>query len=368
MISIDRIQNSAKHAVGISLAAAMLAGCSSPGYQATSLGGSAPQTSNDLLRYPTSHSSNPGVLSGWPERGSAQAARRGIVKPNVNLVGIYGSINAGAGLDINGYNGNNLVNAPPACQVPGNNISNIATDAPGDLIDPDGGTGKIIVYKGPGLCGPLGGATVDPFGRASDAASRNALAGKIAVGNVSDIGGAPGSVSVCTLAINPCAVNLHNPRMFRVAGVAMDLAGNCWADAVDANNAPWLTEFPGCTGGGVTATGFIESDYGGLDIDALGQLIAIDVKANTATVYKGCPACAIVKINNLLPGGTSLFGHFNHAANMFATADYAFNQIDEYSYVAATGTLTYVKSFNNGFAPPPIPPVVGVAWDPRSRE
>src|ERR1700722_11212372 len=118
--------------------------------------------------------------------------------PQVFTRGVYASEFEGP--DILGYAMPNTGNNPPTCQVPAANVNDVNVDPVGDLIDPDGGTGTVIVYKGPTGCGTELGSFVDPFGQPSDAVSINAATDTIAVGNIFDNSGtAPGGISVCTL-------------------------------------------------------------------------------------------------------------------------------------------------------------------------
>ena len=98
---------------------------------------------------------------------------------------------------------------------PVSSVNDIAVDGKGNLIDPDGGTRTVIVFKGPGMCGPSIGSVSDPYGQPSDAASINAATGTIAVANIFGTSG-PGSISLCTLP-GGCFANLTNPHMDEVA-------------------------------------------------------------------------------------------------------------------------------------------------------
>jgi hypothetical protein len=245
-------------------------------------------------------------------------------------------------------------NDPPACTVPFavSEVTDVAADDAGNLIDPDGGTHSIIIGNGPDLCGPMAATIADPYGQPSDASSADALHGIIAVANVRDNGSAPGSISVCTVA-KGCTRNLTNPGMYEVGGVAMDKKGNCWATATGAppSGAPALFYFKRCAGAGVAATNFRNYYHGGIDFDGAGNLVAIDPDfqlRGRVFVYSGCnPACKIV-------GGPfplyepAEFGHLNRSSKLFAAADAYLGQVDVYNY--APTKITYRYSFNNGLA------------------
>lgn len=262
-----------------------------------------------------------------------------------------------------GFPHKNTSNGPATCSVSGVSYANsIAVDGKGNLIDPDGGSRSIMVFQGPGMCGSLAGTISDPYGQPSDASSADALNGNIAVGNIFDNSG-NGSISVCTLS-GGCTANLTNANMYEVAGVAMDKHGNCWASAINSGGTATLTYFKGCSGSGQAATGFVNTYYGGLDIDKKGNLVSISAFDLNLYVYKGCnPSCSLV--GGPFPmAGEAVFGHLNKKANGFVAGDFQNGQIDVYKY--SPSALTYQYSFNNGLSASLI--VEGAAYNPRSRE
>ncbi|HVN69267.1 MAG TPA: hypothetical protein VMU38_06445 [Candidatus Binatia bacterium] len=267
-----------------------------------------------------------------------------------------------AGL-INGYPHKNTSNGPPTCSLTASYPNNIATDMVGNLIDPDGGSRSVIVYSGPGMCGSELGSFSDSYGQPSDAASSNASTGTIAVGNIFDNSDAPGSISVCTLA-GGCTANLTNPNMYEVAGVAMDKSGNCWASAVTSGGTATLTYFAGCTGAGEAATGYLNSSYGGLDIDNNGNLVSISYSSSQVYVYSGCnPGCTVVGGPFTLQG-EAVFGHLNRQSMTYCTGDFLNGEADVYYY--SPTSLTYWYSFNNGMDA--SDDVEGCAYNPASKQ
>lgn len=275
--------------------------------------------------------------------------------------GIYASEFFGA--RINGYPLSNRHNKPPTCTLGASYPNDIAVDRRGDLIDPDGGTRTVIVYKGPGMCGADIGSFADPYGQPSDAASANAKTGVIAVANIFGNSGAAGSISLCTLA-GGCTTNLTNANMFEVAGVALAKNGDCWADATNSGGTATLTYFKKCTGPGQTATGFLNTYYGGLDIDKNGNIVSIDAFTPQLWVYKGCnPGC--IKVGGPFPlQGDTIYGHLNQASTAFVAADYVNGEVDVYKY-RRTGLL-YQYSFNNGLSSSDT--IEGAAYNPASKE
>ena len=56
--------------------------------------------------------------------------------------------------DILAYRSNNKKKKPPTCNIPGvQYLNGVAVDGKGNVIDPDGGSRTIIIFKGPGMCG-----------------------------------------------------------------------------------------------------------------------------------------------------------------------------------------------------------------------
>ncbi len=307
-----------------------------------------------------------GALHGRPMPPRGRRAAQG---------GIYGSQFFSA--TINGYHHRNTGNGPPVCSLGASYPNGIAVDNKGNLIVPDGGTRSIIVYQGPGMCGPEVGSVSDPFGQPSDAASADAVDGTIVVsnifGNVDRSQGAPhhdttsnGNISLCTLA-SGCTVDLINPAIYEAAGVALANNGDCWASAIDSSGFAILVYFAGCSGDGQLATGFENAYWGGLDIDKSGNIVSVDLGVSGSSslwVYRGCnPACSLVGGPFPLLG-QSVFGHLNKQSMAFVAGDVEFGQLDVYDY--SPTSLTYSYSINNGFAP--SEDVEGAAYNPRSQQ
>jgi hypothetical protein len=230
----------------------------------------------------------------------------------------------------------NRRNAPPVCGENGIQfVADVATDPSGNLMVPSQIGEFVYVFAGPKLCGAQVAQLHDPYGLPVDVASRNAVSGTIAVANEEDDGPIsdppPGSITVCTVSAG-CTANLTNKAMYRLAGVAIDAAGDCWGSAIDVKNAAKLLYFAGCTGNGTVATGFKNKSYGGLDIDTKGNIVSIDYQNRRVFVYSGCnPACTLVAGPLALKGG-GIYGKVNAKGTLFATADYNAGQIDVYRY------------------------------------
>lgn len=353
-------------AVSAAIAVGLLAGCTgnSPTSVAPPVAGAGEAESSHLVNghfvphWSRLASAVPGELRAF---GAQQTLAR--IAPNATRKkgGIYASQFSSA--LINGYPLSNRHNKPPTCTLGASYPNSIAVDRRGDLIDPDGGTHTVIVYKGPGMCGADIGSFADPYGQPSDAASANAKTGEIVVANIFGDSGAPGSLSLCTLA-GGCTINLTNANMFEVAGVALAKNGDCWADATNSGGTASLTYFKKCTGAGQAATGFLNAYYGGLDIDKNGDIVAIDSFAAQLWIYKGCnPGC--IKVGGPFPlQGDTIYGHLNQASTAFVAADYVNGEIDVYKY-RRTG-LIYQYSFNNGLSSADT--IEGAAYNPASKE
>ncbi len=275
--------------------------------------------------------------------------------------GIY--VSAFEATSIFGYANPNRGNEPPICSVgPVAEVDGIGVDGKGNLIDPDGQSHLIVVFKGPGMCGTAIGIVSDPYGQPADATSPNAATGTIVVANIYDTGGA-GSISLCTLS-GGCTKNLTNAAMYEVTDVAQAKNGDCWGSGTNISGVATLTYFQRCRGGGHQATGYKNKYYGGLDIDKHGNIVAVSLFDDSLYVYKGCnPACKLVG------GPFSLVGEsgqakLNKNSKQLAVANFYDDEIDVYDY--SPGKITFSYSFTNGLSASDI--VGGVAFNPRSQE
>lgn len=260
----------------------------------------------------------------------------------------------------------------PICTVPWKMVEPqaIAVDSNGNLLEVDSTSffTPVNVGTGPKMCGALATTIEDQYGYGDYVASRDALNGVVAVANqwdFSNYGFNPGSIAVCTVSAG-CTTNLTNSAMNRVAGVAIAPNGDCWASALNASGQATLTYFQGCSGSGQQASGYQNPGYGGLDIDANGNILAMSyvIKSYVSTlyVYSGCnPACTLVGGPfNLL--GVTVAGHLNAGSNEFAAADPEYGQVDIYSY--SPMRVKYKYSFNKGLSQQDD--VGGAAYNPPS--
>jgi hypothetical protein len=299
-----------------------------------------------------------------PARASAAHAIREIPAADSAKKGLY--VSEFYGDAVYGFRYNNRRGKPPFCNVPGvKYVNDIAVDAQGNLIIPDGGSRTIEVFQGPAMCGQSLGAVGDPYGQPSDAASADAVNGTIVVANELDGSGtkqSAGSLSLCTLKAG-CTTNLTNPKMAQVAGVALAKNGDCWASAQDTAHKAILVYFKGCSGAGRLAVGFQNQNYGGLDIDTGGRLVSVSSFDAALWVYKGCnPRCST--IGGPLPmRGLPFFGHLNEKATRFAVANESNVTVDVYYYTPRHIALLY--SFSGVSASNDLG---GAAYNPRSRE
>jgi hypothetical protein len=285
------------------------------------------------------------------------------VKKKKPTTGIYVSLFYGT--SIFGYPADNKANKKPICAIEGvANPNGIAVDGKGNFMDPDGGSGYLMLFKGPTMCGKSLGIISDTYGQPSDASSPDAATGKIALGNIRDTGSAPGSLSVCTLK-GGCTTNLTNSSIYEAGGVAMSNGGDCWVNAKPlSSGGNALVYFKGCAGAGVVATGTKSTYYGGMDIDNSGNLVIIDEMALAVYIYKGCnPKCTLVGGPFSLKA-ESFFGKLNAANTDFAAVDRTDGVVDVYSY--STKGLKYEYDFSNGLTASQKPE--GAAQLPRSKQ
>lgn len=354
------------------LAVALLAGCSGTSSQVTPSDSSASALTRSRSHHPIKpkwafpanffdNKSDTGpryreVLASLTKPGTAPPKR-----------GIY--VNQFYDDKVYGYQDENTANNPPACTIfrgESSAVNGIAVDHFGNLMVPIGstysGTHVLEIFKGPGMCGKQIGSITDTYGQASNAASYDAVHGTIIVGNIFDNNGADGSLSVCTLA-GGCTSNLTNSDMYKVAGVALDTSGNCWASAETKTAAPLLVYFAGCAGVGQAATGFMNKDYGALTFDRNGNLVSMDKTGEQVWVYSGCnPDCTLVGGPYPLLGeavGMSL----NHQAMTLAVGNRTSGEVDVYYY--SPSALTYWYSFNNSLSPSEV--IESVAFNPAVR-
>ena len=142
--------------------------------------------------------------------------------------------------DVFGYQINNLKNNPPTCEVSTGyaGVDDIAADVKADLMITELDSTRVLVLRGPKMRRPELGSVSDPYGP-TDVASldwRGTAQSSLAI--CIDGGSNPaGSVSVCTLS-GGCTLNLKNPAMFEVAGVALAKNGDCWASRTATRAEP----------------------------------------------------------------------------------------------------------------------------------
>lgn len=323
--------------------------------------------------------------------GSAQMRFTTGRSPTANVVppqatpGIYGVAFFGyvpsSGI-IYGYPANDRSNGPPVCSVGFSRYSalhSIAVDRNGDLIVAEGGpisgTPAIVVYAGPGLCGPELGSIADPYGypvvAAADPNVQRPKPGRerIVVGNGSN--GMPASVSLCTLS-GGCTTNLTNPNIYEIFGVVIARNGDCWASGYPSaylSAQPSLVYFAHCRGHGVLATGFQNSAAGTLDIDDNGNLVSLSSPGASFSysqlyIYSGCnPACTLVRKPFPL-FGVSTSVHLDGRSKRFVAADFQYTQLDVYSY--STTGIEYEYSISIGLSAASV--VLDAAFSPASKE
>lgn len=265
-----------------------------------------------------------------------------------------------------GYDWNTRADLPPICSLPAAYVVDVATDAAGNLIDPDGGSKTVTVFRGPAMCGNKLGSFADAAGQPADAATRNAAASTIYVANLQATGEAYGDVSVCTLA-SGCSAVLSAPAIRgQLFSVAEDAHGNVYASGY-AN--PSVSGYGGGSalvwwkrGAGRSApiAAYRNRTPGGIAFDARGNLLALDTFASSLWIYTGCPKRCSAHGPFALKG-RSVYGKVDAKNDLFEAADFEYGQVDVYRYAGTRG-VTYLYSFNDGMSP--SGDVEGIAIDP----
>jgi len=345
-------------AVCTTVAAALLASCS--GGNMGSMTSSVPSQSG-ASKVQSLHHAGPVAFIPRSVLPKGHVKLKGRQAPSSAIKGSYASEFYGG--FINGYTKNNSANNPSICTVSDASVNNFGVDGQGSLIVPAAFSG-VQVFN-PGMCGTLAATITDSYGQASDAASIDAMTGPIVVGNI--LG--PGFAVNCTVASLTCTqLTPGSAGIGEIAGVAMDAAGNCYADSYNAAfTAVILTYWAGCTGTGQVATGFLNTGYGGVDVDNKGNIVTFNWHGSAGTdlwVYSGCnPACTSVS-DNTLTNNSALFGHIGKQGQRLIAGAYLAGQADIYSYTPTT--LTYYYSFNNGLTASGL--VEGAAYSPASKK
>jgi len=346
-------------AVCTTVAAALLASCS--GGNMGSMTSSVPGTQSGASKVQSLHHAGPVAFIPRSVLPKGHVKLKGRQAPSSAIKGSYASEFYGG--FINGYTKNNSSNNPSICTVSDASVNNFGVDTQGSLVVPDAFSG-VQVFS-PGMCGSLAATITDTYGQASDAASVNAMTGPIVVGNI--LG--PGFAVVCTVSSLSCTqLTPSSAGIGEIAGVAMDAAGNCYADSFNAAfTAVILTYWAGCTGTGQAATGFLNTGYGGVDIDNHGNIVTFNWHGSAGTdlwVYSGCnPACTDVS-DNSLTNNSALFGHIGKQGQRLIVGAYLAGQADIYQY--SPTTLTYYYSFNNGLSASGL--VEAAAYSPSSKK
>lgn len=266
-----------------------------------------------------------------------------------------------ASANVYGFPTDNHENSPPFCSLGGFTNSNIAFDAKGRMIAPDFASSTITVYAAPTIsraCGKILGVVRDPYGQPVDAASVDAVKGRIVVV-------AQQQVDICSLQ-RGCTKSLPGPYLEAPASVALSRNGDCWAEGDAVSGPGILYYFKGCDTGGQVTSGYEGGgdNAGGLDIDKYGNIVSIFANYGNSPalyVYSGCsPACTL--LSGPLPlHGNGTYGHLNKDSTEFAAADSQYSSIDVYKY--SPTSLKYQYGFNNGLSN-----IDGVAFNRPSEQ
>lgn len=320
----------------IAAAALMLSGCGG------SYAGSAPIPATQAAAHP-----------GWYRAAPA------IAKKGVYIAEYY--TNA-----ILGYEWATKLNRPPICSITASFAVDVATDATGNLIDPDGGSRTVTVFKGPAMCGTALGSFKDSDGQPSDAATWNAASDAIYVANLQATGKPYGNVSVCTLAQGCNAILSSSAIGGQLFAVAEDRHGNVYASGYPnpsvsgPGSGAALVYWKRGKGNAIVLSAYKNSTPGGLSLDTQGNLVALDTFGHGVYVYTGCPKSCVARGPFQLKG-ESVYGKVDARGNELQVADAEYGQIDVYRYRGTHG-IAYLYSYNDGLSP--SGDVEGIALDP----
>jgi hypothetical protein len=381
-----RFQKTLALGTAVSIAGALLAGCSGTNPIASTI---------------------PGSGAGMQARGGAHYDRRGheirsLVPPNVGIRrlhlaagpsrpirfmkkppkgGLYGSTFYGDGLE--GYTNPNSSNGAPTCALTSYYTNGFGVDAVGNTMVPgynasfDSG---LSIYAGPYLCGTLTASIPDTGGQPADAYSQDSATGPIALGELLNYTSDQGDIELCTVSgsSGTCGSPLTNSAEATeycyettdssevcdypyVAGVAIDRKGDCYASGYTGTSYPWtpaLFYWPApCTGDAIVASGVSFPTYGGLAIDSAKNVVITDLDGNLyvdsckytkAKVHKGVttpPSYACTNLSTTTMEGESLFFGIGKEGHLVA-GDVENGTVDVYNYSPSGSTYDY--SFSNG--------------------
>ncbi len=266
-----------------------------------------------------------------------------------------------------GYDWQTRRDGPPICSIPAAYVVNVATDPGGDLIDPDGGSRTVTVYKGRGMCGPSLGSFADADGQPSDAVTTNAAHATIFVANLLAAGRNNGNVSVCALATGCTGVLTNAAIGGELFSVAEDANGNVYASGYTRpSSGAALVYWKGGAGAGSAIGAYRNTSPGGLEVDRHGNLLALDTFAGgtgALWVYTGCPS-GCTGHGPFALRGESVFGKVDAKEDVFEAADFEYGQINVYRYAGTRG-ITYLYSYGDGLSP--SGDVEGIALDPGAH-
>lgn len=272
--------------------------------------------------------------------------------------------------EILGYAADAKKNLPPVCSLPAAFVVDVDVDPKGNLVDPDGGSRTVNVYRGPQMCGPKVGGFADRDGQPSDAATLDAGNATIYVANLQATGQGYGNVSVCTLAVGCTRVLSSDAIRGQLFAVAEDAAGNVYASGYPTPSASGpgsgaaLVWWKSGKGKAATVAAYRNTTPGGLEVDRHGRLLALDTFGRALRIYTGCPA-ACVEHGPFALKGESVFGKVNAKGDIFQAADFEYGQVDVYRYAGING-VHYLYSYDDGMSP--SGDVEGIALDPAAPE
>ena len=265
-------------------------------------------------------------------REAPDSVQRGVYVTETN--------SAGANLVFE-YGPHNRLNNPPRCQIPGqNDVTDIGSDAAGNVYLPNGAVHRVYV-RAPG-CGPLVGSVDDPFGFPVGVAVH---------GSTFYVPNTSANVAVCTLS--GCASELTDPSLRQVQNATVDSSGNVWATYYAQNFAISLIVWPRGAMPGRVMSGYDGTVVpGNISFDQLGTLISLDSEFTQVHTFKCVVRTATcTKKGDVTLHGKVFFGALNAANTNFQVTNLADDSIDVYAYPGFAYEYSYDRGLRSGYIP-----------------
>ena len=352
-----RFAISTGHALGLTAALALLAGCSggvpltSPG--ANGLNPTSPQSRSAARYHPMV--SKDGVMSVLPEGFTPNRRRPSWLRPapaNASGDGGLAVAQFGASSVLWFDKMNDRHNKPPTVCQAASSTNGIRIDRQGNLWVPDGRADSTTEYAP--NCGAAKLTIPDPTGEPADVGFD--VKGHIYIMNINNISGPP-TVEVYNSSGKQIGT-LGDPSFATLFGVGSDNKGNVFVSNQTSGNVGNVVEFPGGKMPGTALTGVSLGLPGTPAFDHSNNLIISDWLALTIDVfappYDKAPTTSPLE-------GFAIWCPLNHQEKRIYCGDAENGSIDVYAYPGGA----YLYSYTAALSPSAL--VTGVAPDPPAR-